>query len=298
MLVFGKHHEIRRRGEALEIVTVLGLRQCEGIVSRENKICGIGWNWLKKLGIGRQLGGKVFLWFLLWGESQCRFDLLRHQAIGAYLGILKDMGFVEADVEHTSYRALEINWQDKQCIGSELATNVGFDPSVGLRILNMKNLAVRSRRGRDRERGSHSPSDADRAAPGTGAISEVTCIDQSDRDSRGIGDSSRRLHDVTHGAIQAELSGSNRALDFHDIGKASGIDLTFLHRKSVGQKLLKSLVIEAGRDFHTTRITRRIPAFLDAKLIRAVAAYFIAAHPIKKHPVECKCRTEARVRMG
>jgi len=238
MLVFGKHHEIWRRDEVLDAFVVLGRRQREVLVSRGDKVLAIGGDWLKKRGTGRQFGGKAFLWFLRDGGNQGRFDLLRHQAIGADLGIVKDMGFVKADVEHSCDRALEINWQDKERASSELATNVGFDPSIGLRVLNTENLAVRPRRGRGRQRGRHSPSDADRAAPGAGAVPEVISIDQSDRDSSSVGDGSRRLHDVTQGAIQAELSASNRALDFHDVGEASGIDLTFLHRKSVGQKLL------------------------------------------------------------
>src|ERR1700722_20710470 len=185
MLVFGKHREIRRSDEILEVFVILDGRQREVRVSRGHKGRAIGWDWLKKLGSRRQFGSKVFLWFLLCGERQCRFDLLRHQAIGAHLGILKDMGFAEADVEHSSYRALEINWQDKERVGSELATNVGFDPSVGLGVLNTENLAVCPRRGGRRQRGRHSPSDADRAAPGAGAVPEVISIDQSNGDSRG-----------------------------------------------------------------------------------------------------------------
>ena len=147
MLVFGKHREIRRRDEGLEVFVVLGVRQREVLLSRGDKVRAIGWDWVKDFRNGWQFGGKVFLWFLLGGERQCRFDLLRHQAIGAQLGIVEDMGFAEADVEHTSYRALEINWQDQERVGSELATNVGFDSSVGLGVLNTENLAVRQRGG-------------------------------------------------------------------------------------------------------------------------------------------------------
>ena len=238
MLVFGEHHEIRRRDEVLEVFAVLGGRQREVLLSWRDNARAIGCDWVKDFRNGREFCGKVFLWFLLGRERQGRFDLFRHQTIGAYLGILKDMGFAEADVEHTSYRALEINRQDQERVSSELATNVGFDPSVGLGVLNTENLTVRLRRGGGRQRGRHSPSDADRAAPGAGAVPEVAGIDQRDRGSSGVSDGSRRFDDVTHGAIQAESSAADGALDFHDIGEASGIDLTFLHRKSVGQKLL------------------------------------------------------------
>ena len=277
MLVFGKHHEIRRRDEVLEVVTVLSRRQRAVLVGRGDKVLAIGWDWLKNFRNGQRFAGKVFLWFLLGRVRQGRFDLFRHQAIGAYLGILKDVGFVEADVEHSGDRASEINRQYKERVSSELATNVSFDSSVSLGVLNTKNLAVIPGSGRGRQRGRHSPSDADGAGPRTGAITQVACIDQSDRDSSGVGDGSRRLHDVTHGAIQADLSAADGALDFHDLGEALGIDLTLLHRKSVGQKLLKGFAIEVGRDVHAAAIPRRMPAYLDDKLTRIVAAYFIAA---------------------
>ena len=78
--------------------------------SSEGGIC------CEDLGIGGRLCG-VFLLFLLYricSVKQSGLDLLGHQAIGAYLAILKGMRLAEADVQHSCNGSIEINGKDEK----------------------------------------------------------------------------------------------------------------------------------------------------------------------------------------
>jgi hypothetical protein len=95
-----------------------------------------GGDWLVGVGSGGQFRGNIFYWLFRRGLKHCDFDLLRHQAIGAYLRFLKDVSFAKQNFEDAHQSLVVINGQDHKGIGSELSTNVRFDPRIGVGIFH------------------------------------------------------------------------------------------------------------------------------------------------------------------
>ena len=83
-----------------------------------------------------------------------------------------------------------------------------------------------------------------------GSVSELPPLEKGNGYPAGVGGISSRLNQAVHCPIQVQISVPEHPLDFHYGGERLATDLTLLNRKCVGQKLLKSVLIDAGMATH------------------------------------------------
>src|SRR5438132_14289141 len=72
-------------------------------------------------------------------------DQSGHQLIHAYLAILEGVCVAKKDFHRSGHGPTTINRHDEEGLSAELPANRGFDPGVGLSILDTQNLTARVR---------------------------------------------------------------------------------------------------------------------------------------------------------
>ena len=231
MLVFRQHHEIGRRHEFF--------------LERRELLKGVR-------NVGR-ISGKTLtrfelilfepIVFELGGMEKRGFDLFGHQSVGANLGELKGVGFVEADIENSSEGSILINRHDEKCVGAELAANVGFDSGVGLSIFDPKDFAVGFGAGGIGQAGGYLAANQGLAGSAARAVRQAISLEQGDGNTAGLGNVARRLHDVSHDGVDVNFAAGKQPLNFHNGGEGVRMNVAFLHRKCIGQKLLESFAV-------------------------------------------------------
>ena len=251
MLVFGKHKEIGRRHEGVVewrncLKVVSGCQLTDRLIFFDLTVCELIRFELALF----DFGGNDLGLFKLGSVEKRSFNLFGHQAVSANLGNVEGMGFVEADVENSSERSILINRHNEQRIGAELAANVSFDAGVGLGIFDSQNFTISFCAGGDGQGSGHLVSNQGGAGSASSAVRQAISLQQGNGDTAGIGHVARRIHDVSHYGINVKLATGEESLNLHDCSERVGIDLAFLHRKSVGQKLLKSFAV-VGWTGHT-----------------------------------------------
>src|SRR5437879_9993207 len=70
-------------------------------------------------------------------------DQSSHQLIGAYLAILEGVCLAKKDFHRSGHGPTTTNRHDEEGLSAKLAANRGFDPGVGLGILDTQNLTAR-----------------------------------------------------------------------------------------------------------------------------------------------------------
>ena len=167
------------------------------------------------------------------------------------------MRFIKEHIQHTRHRAVVINRQDEQGVCSELPANCRFDPPIGLGILDTQNLAARRVVHGDTQCGHHMSPYISHTTAASGPVNQLISFQQTDSDSRGVGDVSGTYRDQVHGPIHVPLARRNRLLEFDNGSERLIIHPPLRHCKCVGQKPLEGFGIESGVGSHTMLASKK-----------------------------------------
>jgi len=90
----------------------------------------------------------LFCWqglfqFKLGGMGHRLGDQSGHQLIGAHLAILEGVCVAKKDLNGSDHGPTTTNRHDEEGLSAKLPANRGFDPGVGLSILDTQNLTAR-----------------------------------------------------------------------------------------------------------------------------------------------------------